>query len=405
MGFSKRSFFKSFPILLISIVSTSMVFSCAQNGSNDAQSSSSFTATTAKYAVVATQAADYSSGAHSVLGYSSPRPAVNDLLPTISDLGISSYGQYFYRLERFGANNVTKFSIDDPSTPIWQFSTEGTESNSNPYNIVFVSDTKAYLIRYGSPKVWIINPSAQTEAEFKTGELDLSSYDDGDGSPEAASGFVGGGKFYLALQRLDMNNWGATTNPAYIAVFDTTTDAEIETSQGDPGLKGIKLDVRNPGGPTGRIKYYDGYLYIPGADDMFGGSANGGIQRVNVTTYVPDHNIIQAGQHITNVEVVSSTKGYFIQYDPIFVAPWGKTYLMSFNPQTGVVNSGNVANIGDNDDRNINYMTKDDDAFLWLSDASLTNPGIYIVDTTTDTVQEGPISTNLNPIQITFCEK
>jgi hypothetical protein len=161
MGFSKKHFFRSFPVMFISVVSASMLFSCARNSTTDAESSSQFIPA-AKYAVVLTQAADFSSGAHSVLDYSAPRTALNDLLPTISDLGISSYGQYFYRLERFGANNVTKFSIDAPSTPIWQFSTEGTESNSNPYNIVFVNDTKAYLIRYGSPKVWIIIQDGRT---------------------------------------------------------------------------------------------------------------------------------------------------------------------------------------------------------------------------------------------------
>jgi hypothetical protein len=318
---------------------------------------------------------------------------------------MSSYGKFFYRIEGSHSHSVTKFSIDDPSTPIWQFSTEGTEVKSFPYSIVFVNETKAYLIRNGSPKIWIINPSARTEAEFKTGELDLSSYDDGDGSPEAASGLIFGNKLFVALQRLDMNNWGAPTNPAYIAVFDITTDTETDTHQGDPGFKGIKLDIRNPGGPTGKIKYYDGYLYIPGADDLFGGSANGGIQKINITTYEPDHSIIQSGQHITNVEVVSSTKGYFIQYDPIFVAPWASTYLRSFNPQTGVVNPGNVAGIGDNNDRNINYIVKDDSDLLWVADSSLTNPGIYIIDPATDLIQEGPISTNLNPVEITFCEK
>ncbi|MEI6093143.1 MAG: hypothetical protein WCQ47_05605, partial [bacterium] len=317
-----------------------------------------------------------------------------DLLPTVnSDLKIYSYGKYFYRIERSNSNSIIKFSIEAPSKPIWQFSTdEAGDANSNPSAIIFVNETKAYLLRYNSTKAWIVNPSAATQSEFKIGELDLSAYGDNDGIPEMASGVIVDHRLFIALQRYDMINYGPN-NISYLVVFDTNTDTKITD---------LPLAVRNP---SGKIKYYDGYIYIPGADNMYGGTAiNGGIQRVDTSTYAADPTIIAANKNISNVEIISNTKGYLVQYDAIWVPPYGKTYLKSFNPANGVIDANNVADIGNNDKSNIQDIIKDSNNLLWIAEAPLTNPGIYIVDTATDTLQEGPISTNLNPLDITFCE-
>ena len=377
--------------------------SCTKNTKEENGQTSLPANLTNTYAVVATAASDYSSGAHSVLSYTAPRSTINDLLATGSDLKISSFGKYFYRMERSGSNTVTKFSIEDPSTPVWQFSTdEPGDTNSNPCALIFASETKAYLLRYNSKKAWIVNPSATVQSEFKIGELDLSAYDEGDGAPEMASGLIVGNKLFIALQRYSMIFY--TPNDSYIAVFNVETDTEIDTDPNTPGLNGIKLDVRNP---DGKIKYNNGYIYVPGADDMWNGSATyGGIQRINIATYIAD--AVMTGttnSNITRVEIISPTKGYFIKYEAIWVAPWSRTFLMSFNPQTGVVSPSNVAGIGDNGDRNLQDIIADYDGLLWIADASITNPGIYIIDPTIDTIQDGPISTNLNPLEITFCEK
>ena len=72
-------------------------------------------------AIVATTAADYSSGAHTVISKddNGDRIAFNNLSPTGSDLTVAAYGQHFYRIERaFSGNNITKFSSADPQTPI-----------------------------------------------------------------------------------------------------------------------------------------------------------------------------------------------------------------------------------------------------------------------------------------------
>ncbi|MCX6113392.1 MAG: hypothetical protein NTY22_08985, partial [Proteobacteria bacterium] len=204
------------------------------------------------------------------------------------------------------------------------------------------------------------------------------------------------GKLFIAMQRLC--NW-LPSQDAYIAVFDTNTNNEINTGMGANGLKGIRLDVRNP---FGKIKYYNGRIYIAGADGTLFGANNpiqGGIQSVDITTYAKS-SVIAPTTQITALEIISDTKGYFVKYNA-----WGNNSIVSFNPSTWAISNVNIAGIGNSNDRNINDITKDKDNMLWVSDASLIKPGIYIVDTSTDTIQEGPISTDLNPSEITFCER
>jgi len=393
-------------ISLIITLITSLFVACCQQGqgteqSQDAEAFQFPYSRTWKYAIVTTAATDYSSGAHSVMGYSSPRTAVNNLLSTGSDLWISAYNKNFYRIEAYATNSIIKFSMSNPVLPVWNFSTEGSENNSNPHEMVFVSDTKAYLIRYGSPKVWIVNPSATVESEFKIGELNLSAYNDSDGCPEVASGLIIGDELFLAMQRLSPSGGFpmAPVNDAYVAVFDTNTDLEIDTNLG-VGLKGIRLDVRNP---FAKIKHYGNYIYIAGADGTLANAnvpIKGGIQKIDITTLQADPNIIEPTAQITGLEIISNTNGYFIEYDA-----FNDCSLRKFNPQTGYVYPGNVANIGNTGDRNLQSIIKDDDNLLWIADRSLYGSGVYIIDTANDTIQEGPISTNLDPLEITFCER
>ncbi|MBW1735365.1 MAG: hypothetical protein JRJ71_13430 [Deltaproteobacteria bacterium] len=235
-------------------------------------------------AVVATVAPDYSSGAHSVVSVDpvgGPRSVQNDLDPTVSDITVASYENSFYILERTGRNNVTKYNIDNPANAIWQWSTEGDETNSNPHDLVFESEQKAYLLRYGSDTAWIVNPSATREADFKIGELDLSAYQYEGNAPGMHSGVIVDGKLFITLQRFD-STW--TPQTAYVAVFDVTTDTEIDTGKGSGDMLGIPLPVKNPGA----IQYLadNNTVYVQGSGHFFGTlEYSSGIAAIDPATY------------------------------------------------------------------------------------------------------------------------
>jgi len=169
--------------------------------------------TTTQTAVIACSAADWSSGAHSVVSVDpagGPRNYLNNLLPATSDLTVVAYENFFFRIERFNADNVTKFNINDPATPIWQYSTMNSDevNSSNPCDLIFAGDEKAYLLRYDTSTAWIINPQATSEAQFKIEEIDLSSYSDQDNCPEMTSGTIVNDKLFILLQRINRDDNG-----------------------------------------------------------------------------------------------------------------------------------------------------------------------------------------------------
>lgn len=368
---------------------------------------------TTQTAVVATQAADFSSGDHSLISVDpvgGPRTVQENMLPTVSDVIVAAHENYFYRIERFQANNVTKFDIAAPATPIYQYSVldSGESGEANPHAMVFLNSQKAYVLRYGQPTAWIVNPSATSEEQFKIGELDLSAYADSDGIPEMEDGVIVGNKLFITLARLDRDDLWAASNTGYVAVFDTSTDTEIDTgiSNAD-GVKGIPLSVKNPGS----IQYLSGnntlYVRALGSYASYDGTRppgyTGGITTIDPSTYAASL-LVDDGDsdnhpygNITGMSVVSADKGYFVGY-----GGWGDNTLYGFSPTSGVV-SGAVHD--DLSSINIAGMESgayaDQNDMLWVCDQ--TNSQIVILDTADDTIDE-KVSTFLNPVNVAFSE-
>lgn len=367
-------------------------------------------AAASQHAVVCTYASDWSSGAHDVAWVDpigKTRAIKKNLLPTISDIQVAAYGRYFYRIERYSGDNITKFDIAKPSVPIWQFSTLDTTDTvtSNPLDIVFASATKAYVIRNNSTKAWIVNPNAKVESKFKIGELDLSAYADSDGLPEMQCGVVADGKFFLVLQRLNRNKSWVPSNTPYLAVFDVKTGKEIKTNSKALKLLGIPLPIKTP-----RIIQYlkaNDTIYISGYGTR-PGTGNpkyeytGGIVTVNPKTYKVKMllNDGTATKHpygaFWGMSIASKTKGYFVGY-----TAWGNNTLYKFNPTTGKVlgkvgqglSNINIAGY----DSSVNQVDKN--KMVWISDA--TNARVVILNTVTDKV-DARVKTGLNPARVVF---
>ncbi len=348
-------------------------------------------------AIVTTVASDYSSGAHSAISlHDEPRKVSNNLVPAGSDLTAKAFGENFYRIARFNADNITKFHVTAPDKPIWQFSTQdaGDSTSRNPHDLVFANANEAYVLRYGSPTAWIVNPGVSDEANFKVGELDLSAYDDGDGIPEMDQGLIVKNKLFITMQRLDRNN-GFTPGDAYVAVFDLTDQTEIDTGKGQNGLKGILLPIRNPG----KIVYSaaTGLIYVQGIGSYAADTFNGGIATIDPDTYevkllVDDQSTTDGGVgKIANMVIVSASKGYLVGY-----AGFGDNTLYQFDPSTGAIDPTPVA--GQNN-KNIADIERGGHDKLWLSDQS--NAEVVIIDMENNQVEER-IDTELNPNQIVF---
>jgi len=380
--------------LLLSLLTLA---SCTQDSTN-------FSIIADKAAIVATIAADYSSGAHAVISKDANgvRIATNDLLPTGSDITLAANGTDFYRIERaFAGNNITKFSGSDAQTPIWQYSTNdaGSAVLSNPYDMIFVSETKAYVLRYGTGVAWIVNPSAATEAEFKIGELDLSAYD-ADGVPDMSTAVVANGRLYIAMQRMEF--WTPTQN-SYVAIFDINTDQEIDANIGGDTLKGIPLLTRNAGKiifePVSNSIFVQssGYIHWSGNTYEF----TGGIEKIDLATLTTtvvlddgdDLDLVAAHPYgsITQLAMVSNDVIYFVGYFGAFDQTLFKLNLLSNEiTPTGVVSLVNGQ---------ISGLSVDSQGLLWVSDSA--NATVRVIDPATGDEVDA-LYTNLNPEKVVF---
>ena len=162
------------------------------------------------------------------------------------DSFVRTDGEYLYILEGGAYSNLMKFNPDDLSTPVYQYSLKNEDdSGSNPHDIVFVGE-KAYLMRYNSDEIWVVNPNTVSEEKFKTGEIDIFTWADDDGSPEAHTAFMYNGLLYVVLQRYSMQTYSAGT--AVIIVIDPETDEIIDQDLDEEGIQGVDLILRNPYG-------------------------------------------------------------------------------------------------------------------------------------------------------------
>lgn len=353
-------------------------------------------------AVVATRAPDYSSGAISLIDTTPPFAASNNRNANASsDLGVRADGDHYFLFAKYGVNTISRYDAATPNTPTYTYSTnDAGEDQSNPYDLIVASPSKGYLIRYGSATIWIVNPSATSEAAFHTGDINLSAYD-ADGIPEMSAGLLKGGKLYIALQRLQ--NFAATQD-GYVAVIDTATDTEINTGHGSDGLKGIKLPIFNP----------TKLAAIPGTNKILAIGAgdygsfpdyippyNGGIASIdtanNTASLLVDDGNADAHPYgqFNALTVVESDRAYFVGS-----SGFADDTLYRFDPGSNaapvVVNGYAHKQLG--------ALAVDPDGQLWVARTGDDAPGVSVIgfDGTAETINKDLIDTELTPINIDF---
>lgn len=330
----------------------------------------------------------------------------NVITKDASDFSISA-GDKFYHLGRSGSHTVSQYDFSTTNLVNWTYSTnDSAETSSNPYKVVEVSATKAYVVRYDQAKVWIINPSAQDEQDFKTGEIDLSHYlDSTDGSfaeaVDMSDALIHDGKLYIAMQRLrdgTQGQYGANrdyTNDSMIAVFNVQNDTEIDTTPADSNdEKAITLYGTN----VQSMSLSDDIIYVASRGDY--SSSYGALEAIDTTDYSTTNLVLGSEQqgHITDVAAVSANQvfftadfsGYNDAGDYVY-----KTGLFEFSDnQVSTLISGEAA-------QNLSDIEKDGNGALWVAHASDSNPGVYRFDTETNTADLF-LATELNPTKIAF---
>ncbi|WP_111655521.1 hypothetical protein [Isoalcanivorax indicus] len=361
-------------------------------------------------AVVTTAASDFSSGGIDLIDLDqAPGRAYGPYHSTASDISVVTHGRDYYLIERFQTDRINKVDIDQPALFTWRYSAleAGDEASSNPYTMIFASDDKAYLLRYGSTHAWIVDPTATHEDDFHIGSLDLSHYTpDGFDVPRMSSAVIVDDRLFITLQRL--GGFGADDNPrpfdpantSYVAVFDINTDEEIVTGHGEEGLPGIPLFTRNPE----HITHHPDIGLLVQSIGNYGSNDLSGIDRIDADTYEATRLVEGSAElgAISGVALIDAETGFLVTY-----GGWMNNTLRRFNPVSGTVGDV-VANI---EAQHVTSLAVSPQQQLWVGLGLIVDnnrddilaPGLYVMDPDADTTLRR-INTSGNPIGVSFMQ-
>lgn len=320
-----------------------------------------------------------------------------------SDYTVSAGKSGFYHIGRGSISTLTKHDYANPNLSDLGFSTnKANDGSSNPYSVSELNSEKAYVIRYNKGEVWAFNPTAQNADDFKISEIDLSAYtnpnaEEGTNTPNASASIIVNGKLFVAMQRILLGGYNYDySGSSAVAVIDTTTDSEIDTT---PNTATDSKAIQLTGSNITTIQYHNGLLYTASQGDYNSGEAGifGAIESINPTDYstrVVIQGSVDTG-HLHDIAIVSDTLGYFYSTD----AGYGNGSLYSFNPQTGA----DITAIEAFADKSIQDIATGPDGYLWIALESNNGGehGVYKLDT--QGVEETQfLSTELTPRKIDF---
>ncbi len=335
---------------------------------------------------------------------SEPRSVVNGFLSKeSSDYVIKTHGEYFYHIGRKDIDTIQRYHIDSPSQGYYPndgfvLRNPGEVNSPNPQDIAFVNEQLAVITFLNTTEAWVVNPQAQNFEDFKIQELDLSAYAFNDGIPDAKNVEIINGRAFIAMQQVDFDN-NYNKEQAYVAVFDTNTWQEIDTSPEEPATKAIALTIRNPL----NMQVFDNQLYIHGMDYY---TYVGGIEVINpndLSSKVIYHDNEQTGR-IYSLTIVSSTQAYAIDY-----AGWKNNSFKSISISNDEVSISPIAGF---ENTYLTSLATDGANNVWLGlgtvaatdDIAGRQPGVQVF-TSAGEISGEVITTSLDPDSIDFLTK
>jgi hypothetical protein len=336
---------------------------------------------------------DYSTGTLGVVDLDT-RAVTPDVAVVSSDPFGRWYKGLLYVVNRYGFDNVQVIDPAQGYATVRQFS---VGNGSNPQDIAFASETKAYVSRLGSPDLLIVDPASGAGL----GTISLAGFADADGIPEAAQMTVVGDLLFVALARL--TNF-VPADTGLVAVVDMRADTVLDVDPVTPGRQALRLHGLNPStdfAVTSTGTNGDTHLWI-GCTGRWG-DLDGGVEEI----VVPGRNlqtselIRSAGFAITEAALGGdATKVVMDDYGHAYaiVDAGGITSLVSWDPSTGA----RTATVYSPGQFSISDAALDGRSELYVCNSNFVAPGLYVFAVGPDTLLAGPLATGLPPIHVVF---
>ncbi|RMD81484.1 MAG: hypothetical protein D6815_11705 [Candidatus Dadabacteria bacterium] len=314
------------------------------------------------------------------LGLAGQRPGA-----VAADTVLRWSGGRLFAIGRFGADAIAEL---DPDTldVLWQCS---VGAGSNPHDLVLVSPTLGYVSRFDSASLAIIDPSAGPSCQgFLRGEIDLGALADADGFPEMDQMALVGDRLFVALERLDRNDFFRPATNAALAVVDTSRNT----------LEGaVELTIENPFAETKGLIYDPdaGLLYAGGPGRLFTDLEDGGIEVVDPVSST-SLGLVASGKELggdlTDFALAGSGRVFAIVADASFVAS-----VIDFDVATG------TRRLLFRSPFLVSDIELSADGRLWVADRNCSQPGVRVFDVddghelTPDPIYPGLTPFNLLP--------
>ncbi|MBM3320381.1 MAG: hypothetical protein FJY73_06865 [Candidatus Eisenbacteria bacterium] len=328
---------------------------------------------------------DYeTSGQCATIGLENPWPVQTNLEPVSSDPIVRVWRNRIYVVNRLYADNIQVIDPESGFGTILEFS---VGAGSNPQDIAFVSETKAYVSRYESTRLYEVNPSTGAIVD----SIDLSVFADADGLPEMSRMVLFGKRLFIQIQRIDRSTW-TPLFPAYLAVVNTETNTLVDANPSVPGTQGIALLASNPNGPM-LLDEGAGKIYLGETGAYF--ALDGGIERIDAATLASEGWVVteNALGGDLGVFTLSGDKGYAAVSSDWFYT----TNLVSFRTSDGALNGTHYTTDGFVPDIEWDTAT----AQVFLADRKITQPGVHLFDAATGTrLTMAPRNTGLPPADL-----
>jgi hypothetical protein len=344
---------------------------------------------------------DYATGSLSKI--SLPGFNVNNLLKGAvgSDIGIRSYNGLVYVLNKYGADNI---QIVDPNQNFSIVKEKSTGAGSNPHDICVINNNKAYITRYDSKELWIVDPST-LEKLSPTGEISLESY-----APSGANGVPcmdrmyfdsARSLLYVSLQRLA--SWSPSDYSSVI-VINTNTDSIVKEIKLTWTTSGTDYFAKNP---------YTDFVNIPSSawqpavsdahDHLFiscvgnfgySYAEDGGIIAIDLSDQTCEEGYVLS-EAVIHSEITSllyrNSSIYIIQQNSSQANTLHKCLLSDLSDTTVYATAGSFPT-----------MALYPSGLLFMCDRSSTAPGLRIFDTTNgdSQISISPLITDLPPVDI-----
>ncbi len=328
---------------------------------------------------------DFATGSFSGIDVATRALACN-VASVHSDARVRWYGGQVFVVNRFGADNIQV--MDGGSYAfVRQFS---VGNGANPYDIAFASATRAYVTRYESADLWVVNPATGAH----TGTISLAGLADADGIPEMDRLLMVGPLLFVSLQRVNRNAGFQPTDSSLVAVIDTRTDTLVDCDAATAGVQGILLPRTNPVTPfvldVPRSRLYLGCAGRYGQPD--GGIVSLDAAALTASAVVASEDSL--GGDVLDLAWHDDARAYAIVSDAGF-----NTSLVRWSPVTGrreaTLYSPGGFTLADAE-------VTPDGSEVWACNSSFGSPGVRVFSTGTGLLVAPPLVCTLPPQGIAF---